>query len=366
MHVSGGVESVGGTGGGTGGCTPRWHIIARGETGLMRERAHLDAWSWFQTRTYHHALFADTVALLRAKEERGARISVCLPTRNERATVGAIVRTIRRKLMEEVPLVDELVVIDSGSTDGTVEAAQAEGAVVHQDRDIGPPDPDPLEGKGEALWRSLFVLEGDILVFVDADIRRFHPRFVTGLVGPIMLERGVHYVKAFYERPLRERRGLQPTGGGRVTELLARPLLNLFFPSLAAVVQPLSGEYAGTREALESIPFFTGYGVELGLLIDVVERFGLDVLAQVDLDQRIHRNRSIPELSRMSFAVLQTALARLSSLGRIELRAPLHPQLHQFVSGGGEYRIDPTEIEVVERPPAVSVLGYRGTTSATR
>ena len=320
-------------------------------------RPSSDPWAWYARRTLHHSRYADGGALARAKEDRGLSVSVCLPTRNEADTVGDIVGCIRRELVEAVPLVDEIAVIDSASTDGTQEAAADAGAVVHQDGGILPAL-EPLGGKGDALWKSLFVLKGDLICFVDADIREFDARFVRGLLGPLLLEEGVRFTKAFYERPIREGGELARTGGGRVTELTARPLVNLFFPELAAVIQPLSGEYAGTRELLESIPFLTGYGVELGLLIDVVERHGLDAMAQVDLDQRIHRNHELPEVGRMAFGVLQAAVARLESLGRIEVHGELGRVLHQFTPLAEGYQAQSSSIQIGERPPAASLPEY--------
>ena len=325
----------------------------------MTRTAHaLDAWDWFRKRTYHHSRFGDPAALVRAKEERALSVSVCLPTRNEGDTVGAIVTAVGRDLIQDCPLVDEVVVVDAASTDGTADRASEAGAVVYQEADIVP-DLEPLGGKGDALWKSLFVTKGDLIVFVDSDIREFNTRFVTGLLGPLLVEEGVHYVKAFYERPLREGEELLPTGGGRVTELVARPFLNLFFPELSAVIQPLAGEYAGTREMLESVPFFSGYGVEIGLLIDVVEQRGLDALAQVDVDSRIHRNQSMRELSRMSSGVLQAGIRRLASTDRIDMRTQISHVMHQFRNVGGGYEPETTTIRVVERPPAVTVPGYR-------
>src|SRR5438105_1596318 len=256
---------------------------------------------WFERRTFHHSRYADLAALVDAKRSRGLSVSVCLPTRNEATTVAPIVELIRSVLVQRVPLVDEIVVMDSMSTDGTVEAAREAGAIVCQDRDVLP-ELEPLGGKGDALWKSLFVLSGDLFVFGDADIRNFDPRFVYGLLGPLLLEDGIDYVKAFYERPIGTADAMEATGGGRVTELVARPLINLFFPWLSGVVQPLSGEYAGTREAFASVPFFTGYGVEFGLLVDIAERAGLDRMAQVDLGVRVHRNPGGPPRSRRSIA----------------------------------------------------------------
>jgi glucosyl-3-phosphoglycerate synthase len=312
---------------------------------------------WFARRTFHHAQFADAGALVGPKRDQDVTVSVCIPTLNEEGTIGDIVGTIRAELMERVPLVDELVVMDSRSTDGTADAAADAGARVVQDHEILP-DIEPLTGKGEALWKSLFVLRGDVILWLDADIEGFHPRFVLGPLGPLLTDPAVGYVKSFYERPVHHTEAPIPVGGGRVTELVARPLLNMFWPQLAGFVQPLAGEYAGRRSILEQVPFFTGYGVEIGLIIDVAERFGLEAMAQVDLDERRHRNRNIGELSRMAFAVLQTALYRLSSSGRMELHADRGLGLVQFEKDAEGYRMQPSLIEVRERPPAVTVAGY--------
>src|SRR5437879_2914368 len=305
---------------------------------------------WFRKRTYHHSQFSDLSALVGAK--RGRTVSVCLPTRNEAPTVGTVVRRIREELRERVPLVDEIVVMDSMSTDGTVEAAREAGAVLHQDRD-GLPELGPLGGKGDAMWQALFGGSGDGSVLSAADIRNFDPRFVYGLLGPLLLEPEVQYVKALYERPIEANAGIAATGGGRVTELVARPLLNLFFPELVALIQPLSGEYAGTRELFESVPFFTGYGVEFGLLVDILQRIGLDGLAQVDVDVRIHRNQAVTELSRMAFSVLQADVLRLRSLGRMELHGDMERLFHQFVAGPDGYRPQASRIGGRGRPAAV-------------
>ncbi len=315
---------------------------------------------WFERRTFHHSDFADVDALIRAKQEQELVVSVCVPALNEEATVGTIVEAIRTQLMDESPLVDELAVIDSASSDKTVETARAAGADVYQDREILP-EAEAFAGKGEALWKSLFVLRGDVILWLDADITNFHPRFVTGPLGPILTDPSVGYVKSFYRRPIEEASGARATlEGGRVTELAARPLINMFWPHLAGLIQPLAGEYAGRRSLLEQVPFCTGYGVELGLLIDIAERFGLDVMAQVDLEERTHRNRPIGELSRMAFAVLHAGLRRLApSEGLIgDLQAA--EGLYQFETADGGYEMRSTNIEVRERPPAVTIEEYRG------
>jgi glucosyl-3-phosphoglycerate synthase len=315
---------------------------------------------WFERRTFHHYAFADADALLRAKRERELVVSVCVPALNEEATVGIIVEAIRTHLMEDVPLVDELAVIDSASTDGTVTAARAAGADVYQDREILP-EVEPFAGKGEALWKSLFVLRGDVILWLDADITNFHPRFVFGPLGPILTDPDVGYVKSFYRRPLGGEAGKEHATleGGRVTELAARPLISMFWPHLAGLIQPLAGEYAGLRSILEQVPFCTGYGVEVGLLIDIAERFGIDVMAQVDLEQRTHRNRPIGELSRMAFAVLHAGMRRLARSGRLDGTLPAAEGLFQFEPSNGDYEMRSTGIEVRERPPAVTVEGYR-------
>lgn len=311
---------------------------------------------WFARRTFHHARFGDAAALAEAKRRQGLTVSVCIPALNEEPTIGPIVRAIRQELMDRTGLVDELAVMDSGSSDATAAEAEGAGATVHQDRDVLP-ELEPLSGKGEALWKSLFVLRGEVILWLDADIKNFDPRFVCGPLGPILTDPTIGYVKSFYRRPIGDGAGGSTLEGGRVTELVARPLLNMFWPHLAGLIQPLSGEYAGRRAVLEQVPFFTGYAVEMGLIVDVAERFGTEAMAQVDLDERIHRNRPIGELSRMAFAVLQAALLRLDGDGGTVPQG-LGLGLSQFTSDGGEYRMATTRIDVRERPPAATVAGY--------
>jgi glucosyl-3-phosphoglycerate synthase len=317
----------------------------------------IDTWEWFGNRTFHHSQFEPPAKLRAAKERLGLSVSVCLPTRDEAATVGGIVKNLRRNLVERARLVDEIVVIDAGSADDTAATAEAEGARVFLEHDVLARE-GPGSGKGEALWKSLHVCKGDLICFIDADIRNFHARFVYGLLGPLLENPEIQYVKAFYERPIRERNALRATGGGRVTELLARPLINLLWPELAGIVQPLSGEYAGRRETLERVPFFSGYGVELGLLVDIAARFGVDAIAQVDLDRRVHRNQDMQALGRMSFGILQAAFLRLAEEGR---SAPgnFATTLVQFSNQLYDYRPEPREIVTTRRPPIVTVDDYR-------
>jgi glucosyl-3-phosphoglycerate synthase len=321
----------------------------------------IDTWEWFGKRTFHYSQF-EPAKLRAARERLGLTVSVCLPTRDEAATVGTIVKALRKSLLERSRLIDEIVVMDAGSDDDTAAIALAEGARVFREQDVLP-EVGPGSGKGEALWKSLHACRGDVICWIDADIRNFHPRFVHGLLGPLLLDPEVLYVKAFYERPIREHNSLRSTGGGRVTELVARPLLNLLWPQLAGIVQPLSGEYAGRRVALEQVPFSSGYGVELGLLVDLAERFGMDAIAQVDLERRVHRNQEVQALGRMSFGILQAVFLRLVEEGRA---APgtYGTTLVQFSNQLREYHMEPREIVTTRRPPIVTVDGYRRRASA--
>lgn len=289
-------------------------------------------------------------ALVRAKG--GTAVSVVLPACNEEGTVGPIVEMVRRELMERVSLVDELIVVDSCSTDRTAEVAAAAGArVVHQD-DVLDHLP-PLSGKGEALWKGLACSQGDVVAFIDADLVGCPPEFVTGLLGPLLVQPGIAYVKGCYRRALVQPGRVEPDGGGRVTELVARPLLNLHWPLLAGFAQPLAGEFAGRRAVLEAVPFATHYGVEIGLLIDLLELVGLDALAQVDLGRRTHRHQSNEALGRMAVQIMMTAQARLEGTGQ---RPAAPVQFVQFRSRDGAARqVVVTDIAIPERPPLVTV-----------
>ncbi|MFI5531422.1 glucosyl-3-phosphoglycerate synthase [Kitasatospora sp. NPDC051853] len=301
-------------------------------------------------------------ALLTAKRAAGpaGTISVVLPALDEESTVGGIVRVIRRELMERLPLVDELVVLDSGSADGTARiAAEAGARVVHRDEVL--PRLPAVAGKGEVLWRSLLATSGEIVCFVDADLREFDPAFVSGIVGPLLTDPSIHLVKAMYDRPLETDGAVVPAGGGRVTELVARPLLNLHWPQLAGFVQPLGGEYAARRSLLERLPFPTGYGVELGLLVDALELAGLDALAQVDVGVRHHRHQDGQALGRMAATIYRTALERLDRTGRLKSGQDLvRPLLTQFTRdpAGREFTAHTHPVGALERPPMVTVPEY--------
>jgi len=296
--------------------------------------------------------------LLQAKGQ--TTVSVVIPARDEEATVGAIVVAIRDALIQAVPLVDEIIVVDSRSADGTAAAARAAGALVVSQDDITRGLP-PMHGKGDAMWAGLAAAAGDVVAFIDADVDPFDPRFVAGLLGPLLTDPAISFVKGFYHRPLTSGGYSEPDGGGRVTELLARPLLNLFWPDLAGFVQPLAGEAAGRREVLDRVPFVSGYGVEIAMLVDLLDLAGLDALAQVDLGERIHRNQSNEALGQMAAQILLTAWSRLVREGRADAGNPLPSVLTQFRRGGERplphlgREIIVSDVGIDERPPLVTV-----------
>lgn len=303
---------------------------------------------WFRRRSLTARDF-DAGRVAAAKD--GRRLSVVLPARDEESTVGAIVTALREHLVEQVPLIDEIVVIDSDSVDGTARVAREAGAEVHAQTQILPRW-GSIPGKGEALWKSLAVTTGDIVAFIDADLRDFDPAFAVGLLAPLVLDPSLGFVKGCYDRPLADRTTVLPSGGGRVTELVARPLIDAWWPELAGFVQPLAGEYAATREVLEQIPFARGYGVELALLVDVWELIGLDAMAQVDLGRRRHRNSPDDALARMAAQIQRTAWERLERAGRISTTAEPDRRLTTFArSPVGTYAPTTTRIETGDRPP---------------
>ena len=259
--------------------------------------------------------------------------------------------------MERYPLIDEFAVIDSGSEDKTLEVAKNYGADVYLASEILTSVGDK-KGKGENLWKAIHQLKGDIICYVDADISNIHPRFVYGLVAPLIQKEEVKYVKAFYDRPLNYSSGLRASGGGRVTEILIRPLFSLFYPELTNIIQPLSGEYAARREVLEAIPFPIGYGVETSHLLDLYEKFGLSAFAQTDLDRRVHRNQSTNALGKMSFGILQTFLNRLQSQNKIDRILSIETFYRRFEVENGSYNQLVQEVVEEERPPMIEVEEY--------
>jgi glucosyl-3-phosphoglycerate synthase len=292
------------------------------------------------------------------KLEQGVSISIVLPSFNEQQTVGRVVRTIKSYLMDKINLVDEIILIDSGSTDQTREIASRLDipVYIHQEILAGHGS---RNGKGEALWKSLYVSKGDIVLWIDTDILNINPRFVYGLIGPLLVHPELMFIKGYYRRPMRVGSKTQAGGGGRVTELTARPLINLFFPELSGVVQPLSGEYGGRREALEQLPFFSGYGVETGLLIDVFERFGLSAIGQVDLQERIHHNQPLESLSMMSFAIIQVIIQRIEKRYGREILEDVNKTMKLIRHSNDRLYLDVEEISELARPAIIELREYQ-------
>lgn len=290
-----------------------------------------------------------------AARKAGRLVSVCIPARDEEATIGPIVETVRRELQDAVGLVDEILVVDDGSADTTPERAREAGARVVRagsvmaSRKVG-------GGKGQALWKAVFECRGDLIAFCDGDVRDFGAHFVTGLLGPLIADDRIALVKATYERPLQG----APGGGGRVTELTARPVLSLLFPQLADVSQPLAGESASRREVLEQLPFSSGYGVEIGLLIEVATRYGVESIAQVDLGTRTHRNRTLVELGPQAVSVMQVALAK-SGLGDGTASHATLP-----LPGLDPVRVDHAELPALNELPEYSRRKRKGASHVSR
>ena len=314
--------------------------------------------TWIKANTFHHSDFSDLKKLVKEKEKKNLKVSLCIPTLNEEKTIGKEIIIFRSELMSRYPLVDELAVIDSGSKDRTREIAASFGADVYLSAEILP-RLSTKRGKGENLWKAIYQLKGDIIIYIDADIKNIHSRFAYGLLAPLIYNSETMYVKAFYDRPLAVSEGLRPSGGGRVTEILVRPLFSLFFPELTAIIQPLSGEYAVRRKVLEEIPFPIGYGVETSHLIDVYKKYGLKAFAQTDLDQRVHRNQPTRDLGKMAFGILQTFISRMTKLGIIEKPLEMSHILRQFQSKRDSFESLEYLIVEEERPPMLTIPEYR-------
>ncbi len=309
---------------------------------------------WIKEHTFDCRDYWDLKHLVAAKEEQGLTISLCIPTLNEEETIAKELVIFNAELRERYSLLDEIAVIDSGSDDRTLEVAASYGADTYLASDILPEVGDK-RGKGENLWKAIYQLKGDIIVYVDADIKNIHPRFVYGLVAPLVYRKEIKYVKAFYDRPLVISPGVRSAGGGRVTEILVRPLFSLFYPDLTGMIQPLSGEYAVRREVLQEIPFPIGYGVETSHLIDVYNRWGIEAFGQTDLGQRVHFNQPTRALGKMSFGILQTFLSRLGS----EQMPEYSTILRQFQAQENQYKQIEQEIVEFERPPMATIPAYR-------
>ncbi len=324
-------------------------------SGAMRP----DARAWFEHRTASATSLAaiDVDALLAAKRRGGHRVSVVLPARNEEATVGTLVTDLADRWVRHTPLVDELLVMDSDSTDATAEVARAAGAEVVATADVLP-DHGSRRGKGEALWKSLAATTGDLVVFLDSDLLGDVSHYVPGLLGPLLTDPRVSYVKGCYTRPLTVDGVARAAGGGRVTELTARPLLNALWPELAGFVQPLGGEYAGRRSALERVPFVSSYGVEIGLLVDLLQECGLSGLAQVDLGVRRHSHQTDEALGVMAGQIVSTVLARAERRGHGHGGMDAGGLLTQFVNDGSGFTPVSHPVAVDERPPMIAVPEY--------
>ena len=297
---------------------------------------------WYDARTRHHSEWTPA----RVAAERRRSISVCLPARNEAATIGHIVDALVP--LREAGVIDELVVVDD-STDGTAGIAAARGADVHRQADLRS-ELGPVLGKGDAMWRALSVLNGEVVCFLDADSSDLGPHYACGLVGPVACGDEVQFVKGFYRRPL-QLDGLQrPEGGGRVTELCARPLLNAFYPELAGIRQPLAGEVAARSDLLAQLPFATGYAVDIALLIDAWRAVGLDAIAQVDLDVRQNRHQPLADLTPMASAVLHAVLARVQADERL-----VGDLGHGLLLPVGATMVETFPTGTVERPPLLTL-----------
>lgn len=315
--------------------------------------------SWIKRNTFHYSAFNDLKQLVDIKQQKQIKISLCLPTLNEEKTIAKEIVIFKSELMIRYPLLDEIIVIDSGSTDQTRAIARDFGADVYKASDILP-HLEQYKGKGENLWKALYITHGDIIVYLDADIKNIHHRFAYGLIGPLLLNEQIKFTKAFYDRPIATSDNkVRPTGGGRVTELVIRPLFSLFFPELTQILQPLSGEYAGYREIFEQIPFPIGYGVETSMILDIYHRWGLDVMAQVDLEKRIHHNQDTKALGKMAFAILKTFINRKAALGLIELNESMYNEMIQYQIVDNQIIPDTVEISGHERPPMIEIEPYR-------
>jgi glycosyltransferase involved in cell wall biosynthesis len=312
---------------------------------------------WLETNTFKSEEFTNIAKLVDLKKEQGITISLGLPTKNVSETLGSILAMLKREFMQNSDLLDQIAIIDGHSSDETVEIAKKHDVEVYYEDEILT-QAGVKKGKGEALWKSLAVLKGDIIIWIDSDIKNIHPRFVSGILGPMLANKKIDFVKSYYKRPILVGETIKNTGGGRVTELAVRPLFNLFYPQLTGFIQPLSGEYGGRRSLLESLPFYTGYAVETGLLIDIEKRFGLNVIAQVDLEERIHQNQSTVALGKMSFSIMQAFFQMLQADGKITLNERPNTDFYNVDCDRNVCQQYVEEIKIDKRPPIKEVEGY--------
>jgi glucosyl-3-phosphoglycerate synthase len=321
---------------------------------------NMTVWEWFEQRSFHHRDFRDLPVTSGGVERPST--TLILPARNVAGTIGTILSVVA-DLRARTGLPDQVIVVDADSPDGTADIARAHGAEVYSENELIP-NYGPAQGKGDAMWRSLSVARGDIVMFADADTTDFRDHYVYGTLGPLLADPAIQFCKAAYRRPFTQEDKSVPDGGGRVTELMAKPLLNLFYPELAGFVQPLAGEFAARRDLFNKVPFFTGYGVEIGMMIDVFAEVGLEGMAQVDLGTRQNRHQSLASLTRMSSVVLRTVAMREGLAqreldgdepGLWELRQP-ETYLHAVATEDG-LRLDEHLNELIERPPMVRLTG---------
>lgn len=321
----------------------------------MNEQIQEKLEKWFSKNTFHYKDFIQIHRLVKIKQKQNLSIGVCIPTKNEEKTVSHIVKIIKEELMNQHRLVDELIIMDSASKDNTAKLAKEAGAEVYQTHEVLSQvnlKELPPWGKGESIWKSIYVLNTDILIWVDGDIENFNSRFIYGLCGPLLNRPDLGFIKGFYQRPIKIDNVLHLSGGGRVTELCLRPLLNIFYPELSRVLQPLAGETSIRREIIEKIPICINYAVETCMLIDIYKKWGLEVIGQVDLKERIHRNQSLSQLSKLSFGLMQAVFNRLDIHGKVKLlREPL------WKKGGYDFK----NIKIIEdqRPPICEIKEYK-------
>jgi glucosyl-3-phosphoglycerate synthase len=311
----------------------------------------LTVWDWFGQRSFHHQDFTE----LAGPGTPRPTVTLILPTREVAGTIGPILDTVAG-LNERSGLVSQVVVVDADSSDGTADIARGYGAEVYSENELCP-EFGPAQGKGDAMWRALSVSRGDIIMYADTDTTDFAEHFIYGTLGPLLTVPGVKFCKAAYRRPFAGEAGPVADGGGRVTELMAKPLLNFFYPELTGFVQPLAGEFAVSRDLLLRTPFLTGYGVEIALLIDVLGAAGLEALSQVDLGSRQNRHQPLFDLTRMSSAVLRALAGRIPALAAPQDSGGWEPQtyLHAVATADG-LRLDEHLTELLERPSMAEVL----------
>ncbi len=317
---------------------------------------------WFNKNTFHHSQFEDLNRLLELKEQQKLKISLGIPTLNEADNVANVINVLRDSLYVRRHLLDEIAIVDSGSEDNTVAVAERAGAkVVESERHLR--EFGAFYGKGENLWKSLHVLRGDILCWVDADIKNIHPKYVYGLIGPLLEKKSLAYARGFYRRAITFKGKVVSYGGGRTTEIAVRPLLNLYFPELTGFIQPLCGQAAGRREVFERIPFSVGYGVEIGHLIDISRKFGLEKMCQVDLGEVEHENKETAALGRQAFSIMQVISKRLGEREKAEFLEKFckiyrFPEIKDEPGKQSEYFLNEKEIIEKERPPIRSLPNY--------